>query len=204
MAFPPRRLIFLFSLVTILCSTVLPFQRVHALADRPDHADLPALDVFIEQVRNGQAADLRGVYVERIFAAAVVQQPEGITDFVSPWREVLTQFRLASQLGSTGLLAHNNLAGKSFSHLQQGQELYLIYGDGHVARFMVSEILAYQALRPNQEESSFMELGSGTVLTASELFKHVYNRPGAVVLQTCLEMNDQLTGGRLFIIADPV
>lgn len=204
MAFPPRQLILFFSLITVLWSAVLPTASGHALTERSDRADLPALDVFIEQVWNGQAAELRGVYVDGILSAAVVQQPDGETDFVSPWQEVLTQFSLASRLGSTGLLAHNDLAGKSFSQMRQGQKLHLIYGDGHISTFRVSEILVYQALQPESADSPFMGMDSGTVLTSSELFMNVYNRPGTVVLQTCLEMNDHLTWGRLFIVAEPL
>jgi hypothetical protein len=125
-------------------------------------------------------------------------------DFVSPWQDVLTEFNLASSLGSTGLLAHNDLAGKSFSQLQPGQYVYLVYGDGYVSTLIVTEILQYRALEPNSLASSFVDMETGNVLTSSELFTNAYHRPGQVVFQTCIEENDTLTWGRLFIIAKPV
>jgi len=182
------------SFILILCIAVIPTGNVRALTD---------LDVFVEQVKNGQADELRGIYVPGLLAASVVQQPSGRADFVSQWQNVATQFRLASKVGSTGLLAHNYLAGQSFASLENGQELYLIYGDGRVAAFAISEILEYQALEPASTSSKFVDLQNGNTLTHVELFRKVYNRPGQVILQTCISMNDDPSGGRLFVIAKP-
>ena len=124
--------------------------------------------------------------------------------FVSPWEDVVTQFSLSSRFGSTGLLAHNYLAGKSFSLLQEGQEFYMIYGDGKLSTFRVTEIHQYQALQPDSTSSSFVSMDSNNVLTASDVFRNVYNRPGAVVFQTCIEANGNPSWGRLFIIAEPI
>ena len=195
MALKSIRWFSIFSFIVILCMTIIPTGTVHALTD---------LDMFIEQVKNGQAEELRGIYIPRILAASVVQQPGERNDFVSSWENVVTQFGMASKVESTGLLAHNYLAGKSFALLEDGQEFYLIYGDGRVARFMVSEILEYEALKPASVSSTFVDLKDGSTLTHSELFLKVYDRPGDVILQTCIDKNNNLSWGRLFIIAEPV
>lgn len=182
------------SFIVILCITVIPGQEVHALTD---------LDTFVEYVENGQAGELRALYIPGILAAPIVQQPTGRADFVSPWENVITQFRLASSVGATGLLAHNYLAGQSFALLKPGQEFYLIYGDGQVAGYAVSEVLQYRALESDSTSSDFVDLKDGSTLTHKELFMKVYDRPGQVILQTCISMNDDPSGGRLFIIAEP-
>lgn len=184
----------IFSFIVILCITVIPTGNVHALT---------GLDVFVEDVKNGQAGELRGIYIPGILAAPVVQQPSGRADFVSPWQDIATQFSLASKVGSTGLLAHNYLAGQSFALLENGQEFFLVYGDGQVAAFAVSEILRYQALEPASTSSVFVDLKDGSTLTHRELFTKVYDRPGQVILQTCITMGDDTSGGRLFVIAKP-
>lgn len=195
MALKPNRWFSIFSCILMLCISAIPSQPVRALTD---------LDLFAEQVKNGQADQLRGIYIPGILAAPVIQQPPGRPDFVSPWKNTLTQFSLASKVGSTGLLAHNYLAGQSFSLLEEGQEFYLIYGDGHESAFVVSEILQYEALQPDSLSSRFVDLEDGSTLTHTELFEKVYDRPGQVILQTCISMNDSSSGGRLFVIAVPV
>ena len=203
MAYKSIRLIATLNLIAILCSMLFPTHIVHALAEGSNRIRLPDLDVFIDQVQNGHADELGGIYIPGILAAKIVQQPTGSDDFVSPWQDVVTQFNLASRLGSTGLLAHNDLAGKSFASLQQGQEFYLLYGDGRVSTFIVSEILQFKALDPGRTSSSFIGMKNGEVLTSAELFSKVYNRPGRVIFQTCLEADNSLTWGRLFVIAEP-
>lgn len=203
MALKSIRSFLLLSFIVIVCSTLLPTGNVYALAEGSRNAGLPDLDVFLEQVKNGRANELRGIYVPGILALSVIQQPAGMDGFVSPWQDVLTQFSLASRFGSTGLLAHNDLAGISFASLQEGQEFYLVYGDGRLSTFIVSEILQYQASDPDSMDSFFIGRKNGEVLTSSELFTKVYNHPGRVILQTCIQAGDILTSGRLFVIAEP-
>jgi hypothetical protein len=192
------------SFIMILFSAVIPSGNVHAMPDRISGGDLPSLDAFVEQVSNGQADELRGIYIAEILAAPIVQQPAGMDDFISPWQNILTRFSLASKFGSTGLLAHNYLAGETFALLQEGQVIHLIHGDGRISTFMVSDILQYQALEPDSISSTFVDLQSHALLTYSELFTKVYNRPGQVIFQTCMEAGDHLSWGRLFVIAEPV
>jgi hypothetical protein len=163
---------------------------------------LVSLEVFVNQVKNDRADELRGVYIPSTLAARIVQQPVGKYEFVSPWPSIVTQFGLASKLGSTGLLAHNYLAGKSFLLLKEEQKIYLVYGDGQTSAFVVREILRYQALEPKSTSSDFMDLENGDVLTASELFLKVYDRPGQIIFQTCITEDRNPAWGRMFIIAE--
>ena len=195
-----------FFVITLLLMSILihvPSGRVQAMTDDFNDESLPGMDAFVGQVRNGQSGELRGIYIPGILAAPIVQQPRGMEEFVSPWQNIVTQFGLASNYGSTGLLAHNYLAGKSFHFLQPGQEIQLVYGDGRVATFIISEILHYQALEPDSTSSSFINLDTGESQSYASLFSRIYHRPGQVVFQTCISAGEDIAWGRLFVIAEP-
>jgi hypothetical protein len=185
-------------------STFRPAVTAQAMTGPLGEGQLPSLDTFVTQVRNGHADELRGVYIPGLLAAPVVQQSSGMDDFVSPWQNVLTQFRLASRFGSTGLLAHNYLAGETFSLLENGQEIQLVYGDGHVSRFTVRTTLHYQVLDSSNKSGTFLDLETHTSVTASDLFNQIYNQPGRVIFQTCIQAGDHQDWGRLFVIAEPM
>ena len=203
MALKFNRSILVLSFIFVIVTTLIPVGNVQALSG-PRYADnLPFLDAFVSQVINGKADELRGIYVPEIFAARVIRQPEGNHEFVSPSQNVVTQFDLASQFGSTGLLAHNYLAGERFFLLEKGQMFYLVYGDGQPVIFIVTDILRYQALEPNNTTSKFLDLENNDVLTAPELFSKVYIRSGQVIFQTCIAEGENLSWGRLFVIAEP-
>jgi hypothetical protein len=187
----------------ILFATLFPSHDVQALSGDSHRDNLPLLNAFVSQVKNGQLDQLRGVYVPEILAAPVVQQPAGHNEFVSPRQNIVTQFGLASEFGSIGLLAHNNLAGASFSQLETDQKIYLIYGDGQIKTFVVTKILRYQALEPKSISSKFIDLKTQDSLKASEVFSKVYNRQGQVVFQTCISAGNEPSWGRLFVVAEP-
>lgn len=191
------------SFVLILFTVLIPMGNVQALSSHLSTDSLPLLDRFVGQGKNGEMDDLRSIYIPGILVAPILQQPRGQGEFVSPRQNVVTQFGLASKFGSAGLLAHNYLAGESFAHLEKGQKFYLVHKDGQTSAFMVTEIWRYQALEPANTSSDFMNLGDGAILTASELFLKVYNRPGQVILQTCISVDEDLSWGRLFVIAEP-
>ncbi len=202
----PRKFIRLFLLFVFLLplfTTLLPTGDVHALAGPFDGTTLPSLDQFIAQVRDGQAGVLRGIYIPGILAAPVVQQPAGRDDFVSPWQNVMTQFSLATRLGSTGLLAHNYLAGEAFEFLQEGQEIDLVDGSGTVSTFTVTEILRYQALESDSTSTRFLDTQSGRAITSADLFRKIYSQPGRVIFQTCIQSQGNASWGRLFVMAVP-
>jgi hypothetical protein len=189
------------SLISMLVMASIPSRAIQALGYEIPRPPIP--DIFINQIMNGHAEELRGVYVPGVLSARIVPQPEGNDIFVSPLKKVVTQFTLASRFGSIGLLAHNYLAGESFSLLTEGQEFYLIYGDGQVSTFIVMEILRYRAIESTNSRSEFINLENGVLETASEVFTEIYDRPGQVIFQTCISAGKDPSWGRLFVIAQP-
>jgi hypothetical protein len=138
-------------------------------------------------------------------ALQITQQPTGNSNFVTSFPNYVTAYQAAANYGTIGLLAHNYLAGEYFSQISLGQEIELVYGDNHIEGFIVTEIQRYQALSPNSPSSDFVDLVTGDYLTASQLFNKVYrDQSGHVVLQTCINADENPNWGRLFIIAEPV
>jgi hypothetical protein len=166
-------------------------------------ASLPSFLDFSQSVQNGDADLLRGVYVSNVMALPVVQQPYGNAGYVSNYEGEATQFRMASQFGNIGILAHNHLSGREFAQLAAGQEIRLVYGDGHFEAFVVTEVLRYQALQPTSPYSSFSNIDKEETLSAESMFKRVYFGDRHVTFQTCIEKDGELSWGRLFVIAVP-
>ena len=179
------------------------FNPVSVLAGSNSEATLPNFSEFSQIVQNGEADVLRGVYVSSALALPVVQQPNNNPGYVSSRNGLATQFSMAAQYGNIGLLAHNNLSGRSFSQLVVGQEVRLIYGNGRVEYFVITEILQYQALQPTSMLSAFRDLATDETITANQLFEHIYTGKRHVTFQTCIEANGNLSWGRLFIVAEP-
>ena len=164
---------------------------------------LPDFTDFAQPVEDGNVNILSSVYVPNVIALPVVQQPSGNAGYVSNKDNQATQFAMASQFGNIGLLAHNHLSGRSFSEIAIGQEVRLVYGDGKVEYFVVTEILRYQALEPDNQLSSFRNLDNYEVLSAEEMFERVYAGEHHVTFQTCIAANGILSWGRLFVVAKP-
>jgi hypothetical protein len=164
----------------------------------------PSLNSFIESVRNGDGNVLRGVYVQDLMAFPIIQQPVEAPGFVSQNNGQLTQFNMAAQAGNVGLLAHNYLAGSSFSGLKSGDVVILVFGDGHTESFSVTGVFQYQALDPNNMHSEFRDLQTQSIMSAGQLFDKVYRGERHVTFQTCIEVNGNLSWGRLFVIAEPM
>lgn len=178
------------------------FNPISVLA-MGDNTTLPSFSEFSQSVQNGDATALRGVYVPNVMALPIVQQPYGNAGYVSNNDGEATQFRMASQYGNIGLLAHNHLSGSSFFELAVGHEIRLVYGDGRVEYFIVTEILQYQALQPTSPYSSFRSLNSDETLSAEGMFKRVYFGDRHLTFQTCIAKDGELSWGRLFVIAIP-
>jgi hypothetical protein len=191
------------SLITTILAAAFLLSFTPGRASAQSNTLLPSLNAFINLVDNGKAGDLRGVYAPQVFAYRVVQQPTGKMGYVSPLEDTLTQFGLAAQFGSTGLLAHNHLAGNGFFLLERGQKLHLIYGDGRIETFVVRQILGYRVLAPDDSNGDYLDLAFGGLVTTSELIGRTYDRPGRVILQTCIPSDEDPSWGRLFIIAEP-
>ena len=160
---------------------------------------------FIAAVQNGQADALVGVYVPGLLGLRIVEQPAGNDTFVSVEEGTVTRYGLPARAGVTALLAHNYLSGRDFIKIQPGQQIYVVFGDGQVVRYVVSAIEFYQAHSPNDPHSNFINLNApgGGVMTYQDLYRHMYTAAGTLVMQTCLEANGDLAWGRTFIIAQP-
>jgi len=159
---------------------------------------------FVQSLFDGNANTIRGLYVNNKFAFPVVQQPSGNAGFVATTEDVITDFAMPRKYGVTGLLAHNYLAGDEFFGLEIGDLIQVVYGDGTVLMYQVSDIQSYQALSPNSPSSNFVDLATSEKLTANELFKRVYMGEHHLTLQTCIQQGSEDSWGRLFVIADPV
>ncbi len=164
---------------------------------------IPSFPNFSQSVQNGDASTARGVYVSNTLALPIVQQPYGNAGYVSTTDGEATQFRMASQFGNIGLLAHNHLSGRSFTNLAVGQEVRLVYGDGSVEYFVITEVLHYQALQPASPYSSFRSLDSNEIISAEQMFKRVYFGDRHITFQTCIAANGDPSWGRLFVLAVP-
>ena len=163
-----------------------------------------AFQAFVEQVTTGQTETITGIYVDEDFAMDVVQQPQNNPGYISSTDGELTDFRLARDYGTIGMLAHNYLAGQHFDELEVGDTIYLVYGDSHYVTYSITNVESYQALTPNSPYSAFVSLDDPNVqLSAENLFYQVYGQEDALVLQTCIEKDGELSWGRLFITAEP-
>jgi hypothetical protein len=167
--------------------------------------ELSLLDfsTFVEGVQDGEAGILKGVYVPDVMSLPVMQQPVGNPGYVSQDADVITQFSMATEVGNVGLLAHNHLAGQTFTNLSVGDEVRLIYGDGKIEYFIVTQTLQYQALQPYSPYSEFRDLETSQTITADKLFRKVYRGDRHVTFQVCIEANGVDAWGRLFVIAQP-
>jgi hypothetical protein len=190
------------SLLLLVATVILPISVSAAPLAVP--TTLSDLLSFTSSIQNGDASVLRGVYVDGLFALPVVQQPGYNAGYVSTADNTMTQFGMATQFGSVGLLAHNYLSGQYFFELIPGMMVQLIYGDGHIEYFQITQIYRYQATAPFSVYSDFVDLATQEYLTGSALFSKVYSGSGHVTFQTCISQDGNSSWGRLFVIAEPV
>jgi hypothetical protein len=187
-----------------LLTAFSPVSTAHA-DTLSDQVFLPTLIDFSASVNNSNANQITGVYVQNLMALPVVQQPSGQAGYVSTSADTLTQFAAASKYGTTGLLAHNYLAGANFFNLSRGSIITIVYGDGHTKYFSVSAIKQYQALSPSSPYSQFINLSNpGVTLSSNDLFYETYGLGNVLILQTCIAKGNESSWGRLFVIAEPI
>jgi hypothetical protein len=164
---------------------------------------LTILNEFIAWLTGDKRVTAMELILPETEGLSVVQQPKDQPNYVSLGAAAVTQFELASDHGSVGLLAHNYLAGMKFFDLEVGQRLSLVTEDGPQT-YVIAEVLRVEALRPYDPYSSFRLLdGSEEILTSTDLFRMVYGGRGRLILQTCIEANGNPNWGRLFVIANP-
>ena len=179
--------------VTSTQLSILPVEKENALPD---------MQTFIASVTNGHHGIPAGVYVPGVLALKIVQQPKDDPAFVSALPDILTQFQMASRYLTVGLLAHNFLAGTQFFKIHLNQEIVLVFGDGKVKNYSVSDIKSYQALSPNDPYSNFVSSDGQKNLSSEDVFKEVYAKGNQLVFQTSIQKGNEDSWGRLFIIAN--
>lgn len=199
-------------ITTLLLTLVLSFfsaslpafsQTAHAQPNKPGEVHVRAETG--RQISNAQGIDsVIWMEINQRFLFQVINQPAGNPGYVSPIPETLTRFSLADQYQSKGFLAHNYLAGASFSSIRIGDQVNLIYANQENETYQITAIRKFQALTPNSPYSEFIDLADGKHYSASELFLDIYNYPDRLILQTCLEKNGVDTWGRIFIIGVPM
>jgi hypothetical protein len=179
---------------------VLPVRSASAA----ENGSLPAFSGFIASVVNGQAEEVRGVFVPGTLALRVLQQPQNDPGLVLRVDGVATQFGLAARNRVIGLLAHNDLAGATFSGLKIGQEVRIVYGTGRVEYFTINRLARFQALQPGSAKEKYIDLNSNATYSAGEIFSKFYDGGAHVTFQTCILQDGNASWGRLFVTAIPV
>jgi hypothetical protein len=164
----------------------------------------PELRDFMDQVSDGKGTDLRGVHIQDVFSLEIIQQPEGNSGYVSTEQGIVTQFQSAARYGVTGLLAHNYLSGELFYNLAIGQEVNLIYDNGRIKRYQVSDIESFQKLTPSSLRSELIDLSTGKKFTTGQVFNRFYTGKDHVTFQTCLEGEGISNWGLTFFVATPI
>lgn len=166
---------------------------------------LRIFDQFIVDMKNGNANQVTGIWVENVMALQVVQQPAGSPGFVSTIDDVITYFLYPWQkAGNHGLLAHNYLAGRYFFNVGYGDIITLVFGDGYYQDFEVTQIKEYQALQPDSPYSNFIDLETGEQKTVNTVFIEVYMGAFHTTLQTCIANGSEGEWGRHFTLAPPL
>ncbi len=165
---------------------------------------LPSLSDFAASVKSVHSDAITGVYAPGILALRVVPQPVNRPTYVSFEFGVATLYCGLGPCGTIGLLAHNSLSGVLFTLLAPKQEVVIVRGDGSLAYYRVSYLRTFQALRPRDPYSDYVDLNSHATLSGGELFQQIYGAGNQVVFQTCLGYEGDPYWGRLFVIADPV
>jgi hypothetical protein len=190
-------------LVLVVTFFVTPAPAA-AQSNSNSSVQLTDFNAFASSVSNGQPESLRGIFVSGVLAFPIVQQPANSPEYVSPVTNTVTQFALTRGYGSIGLLAHNYLAGKSFSNLLPGQAIRVVYGDSHYTEYTVTRVFRFQALDPQNPNSDFIDQDTGEKISAATLFNRMYTGNNTLTLQTCISVNGDLSWGRLFVLAEPV
>jgi hypothetical protein len=159
---------------------------------------------FAKMVMNGDANEVRGVFVEELMALPVVQQPDDQATYVATQMNIVTQFQSAADHGVIGLLAHNFLSGSLFYQLVKGEEVRIVFGDGSYQSYQIDGSYAFQKLEPNNLQSDLVDMSTEEVMTTNQVFNRFYNGAHHVTFQTCLEEGGISNWGLTFIVADPL
>jgi hypothetical protein len=129
-----------------------------------------------------------------IYVFAVI--PSQASYAVTRNANAVTWYGLANaNQGANVILAHETLAGATFSELKPGDLVQAGYPDG-MRLFEVTELQRYTATDPQSVYSYFIN-AAGVKYSSAELVDLLY-KPDVLVLQTCYDNG----AGRLFVIAE--
>ena len=199
--------IFIFGLAaqTVSANIIKTGQSGFGFFEGTVESSIPSLTDFARSVQNDQPDQVTGIFVQGVLAFPVIQQPKSNPGYVSDLPDTVTQFRMASQHHTIGLLAHDYLAGSTFTNILPGTEIFLVFGKGKMRHYQVYEVQQYQALSPSDPYSKFVNLSDQRSFSADQLFYHTYGLGhDLLVLQTCISTPSTPSWGRIFIIARPV
>jgi len=170
-----------------------------------DTATPVSLQSFIRSVFNGDGEAVVGIFVPGVLALPVSQQPPNQAAYVTREPDQTTQFKMAEQYGTVGILAHNDLAGSQFPGIKLNQYAIVVFGDGHVDYYVIREVQKYKALSSTSPTSDFVNVNNEHErLSAGQLFNRIYSPGDRLVFQTCIASENDPSWGRLFIIATPL
>jgi hypothetical protein len=197
--------IFLLNVIGVVQPDMLiPQTALTAAEVNEKTSPMMPLQNFVLSVANGDSEAVVGIYVPGVLALPVGQQPKGNAGFVTRERNMTTQFDMPKRYGTVGILAHNYLAGDQFYGIEMDQYAIVVFGDGRMEYYVVSDIQKYEALSPNSTYSDFINLDNRDEhLTASQLFGRIYGAENRLVFQTCIAAYGDASWGRIFIIAQP-
>lgn len=171
---------------------------------RLDDSAVPSLAAFRASLPSDGGGSLAGLHVAGRMALRVLAQPAGSPGFVTAQPDAASLFGMALAYGTTGLIAHNYLAGEAFLDLASGDRIVLLYADGTSQTYQVESVRSLQALSPWSPTSQFVDLAApDESLSAASLFGQVYGGTYPLVLQTCLTRGDNPVWGRWFVLAQP-
>lgn len=145
--------------------------------------------------------NINGIFLTRKRFLRVIDQPKGRPGFISGESGIATKFRMASEHGNIGLIAHNYLEGKHFLNLKVGDKLYVTNENEEEQCYRIKKIHRFQALDPRSPRSDFLNLKTRNKLKFDELFNQIYTGDHRLVLQTCIEKDEDQEWGRFFAIA---
>jgi hypothetical protein len=163
---------------------------------------LLSLEDFTATVITGEADRITGLYVPEFGGFNVIQQSADNDGIASPVRGVLTQFLRPAANRVIGLLAHNNASGTWFEHFPTGIPLFVIYGDGSKEIYKLTAKERFQAINGDSSTTDFIDLSSGEIRSANQVYQKMYSGKPHLTLQTCIQNGDDLNWGRLFLLAN--
>jgi hypothetical protein len=167
------------------------------------NSSVPQLEDFIHRVIDGQSGEPRGLYAPGILALQILPQPAGQPAYIAVQDGTVTRFQNAEPFHTIGLLAHNFLSGREFFRLHTGEDLVVVFGDGNLKKFKITEIADFQRLNQVDLRSDFLELPGNQRISADQLFSRFYQQPDQLTLQTCIERDGSSNWGVRMIRAVP-